>query len=242
MRIGVISDVHANLEALEAVAKVLQDSAIDRCVCLGDIVGYGANPNETIEIVRRLTGAVVMGNHDQGVLGLTDTSSFNSHAQAAILWTARQVSSEHRDYLEKLPYVIRDGRCVFVHSSLDRPEEWGYVFSSWQAQVCLHYAGAGQICLIGHSHKPLVFDERAELLCSGGVCKVSLDPGLKYLINVGSVGQPRDSDPRAAFCIVDEDASTAEIVRVDYDVAAAQRKIRDAGLPPFLADRLSRGA
>lgn len=242
MRIGVISDVHANLEALEAVAEVLRDSAIDRCVCLGDIVGYGANPNETIEIVRGLTEAVVIGNHDQGVLGLADTSNFNSYAQAAILWTARQISSENRDYLEGLPYVIRDGRYAFVHSSLDRPEEWGYVFSSWQAQVCLHYVGAGQICLIGHSHRPLVFDEREELLCSGGVCNVSFDPSLKYLVNVGSVGQPRDSDARAAFCILDEDESTVEIVRVEYDIAAAQRKIRDAGLPPFLADRLSRGA
>lgn len=241
MRIGIFSDIHGNLEALEAVLKTLKKSSIDRYVCLGDIVGYGANPNECIDMVRNLTDAVVMGNHDHCVLGLTTISDFNTYAQQAVLWTARQLIPENETYLRSLPFVIREGRYVYVHATLDRPEEWGYVFSSWQAQTCLHYIDDGYVCCIGHSHRPLVFSGNDELLCVGGACKISFEPDMKYLINVGSVGQPRDTDPRAAACIVDEEEGTAEIVRIDYDISTAQKKIRAAGLPDFLADRLARG-
>jgi diadenosine tetraphosphatase ApaH/serine/threonine PP2A family protein phosphatase len=241
MRLGIFSDIHGNLEALEAVLETLRGCSIDRYVCLGDIVGYGANPNECIDTVRRLTDTVVMGNHDHSVLGLTDLSEFNSYAQHALLWTAQHLLHENRMYLRRLPFVIRDGRYVYVHATLNRPEEWGYIFSSWHAQACLRCIDKGQICFIGHSHRPFIFDENEELLCRGGTCKVSCDSSLKYLVNVGSVGQPRDDDPRAAVCVVDEGEGTVEILRVEYDILTAQRKIRVAGLPEFLADRLARG-
>lgn len=240
MRSAFISDIHGNLEALEAVLGEIEESGVDAIVCLGDIVGYGANPNECIDLVRPLTERIVVGNHDHAAVGLTDASYFNPWARAAVLWSGEMLTQEHRDYLAGLPFALVFDNQRYVHSSPSAPAEWRYVLS---VQDVEHEFAAfsERICLLGHSHQPLLGVE------AGAECRVerdsafTLEPTNRYIINAGSVGQPRDYDPRACYVIYDSDADRVEFHRVPYDIRRAQEKIQDAGLPPFLAERLSFG-
>ena len=241
MRYAVLSDIHGNLEALEAV---LADAAprTDALLCLGDLVGYGADPLACVEIVAARAYAITCGNHEYGVTGLLDLDWFNPHARAAAEWTRERLDDDHRTYLAGLPLVAEVGDATLVHASPDRPDEWEYLVTA-QDGFDAFAAFATRLCFVGHSHVASAWSlgsTRPEHL--PGPIDLALERGRRYIVNVGSVGQPRDRDPRAAYAIWDVDAGRVEIRRVAYDHAATRRKIVAAGLPRFLADRLAAGA
>lgn len=241
MRYVVISDVHANLEALQAVRAEIERLSPDRVLNLGDIVGYGASPSECIEACKQFVHVTVAGNHDFGVSGLTDIRYFNSYARRAVLWTAKALSQEQVDYLGGLPLAhVEDGSFRIVHATPSDPGRWDYIFGREQAMI--EFGAFGEsVCFVGHSHQAGFFeiDENGAIMRDGN--RIDLVPGRRYLINVGSVGQPRDGDSRAALCVYDPDRGKGEILRVPYDIEGAKRRILEAGLPPILANRLSHG-
>lgn len=245
MKAAVISDIHGNLEALVAVEQALGDLGADEVWCLGDIVGYGPNPNECVDRVRELCHRpggdliIVLGNHDEASIG-GDISFFNPRAQAAALWTRSELTRECREFLGSLPLNLERDDALLVHASPFEPQLWHYIMGIHDAAYAFAHFNH-RICLVGHSHYPLV----AEL--DGGVIRllegseIPLRPGCRYLINVGSVGQPRDRDPRACFVTYEPDRNLATFHRVEYDVGTCQGKILKAGLPAMLAERLSIG-
>jgi diadenosine tetraphosphatase ApaH/serine/threonine PP2A family protein phosphatase len=241
MRYGIFSDIHGNLEALEAVLEELDRRQVDKRICLGDVVGYGPNPNECVELVRERADLVLAGNHDHAAIGRVDTTYFNIYARQAVEWTARQLTPESRAFLESLPFEQVMDDFTVVHSTPEEPERWDYLTSIGDA-LRNFPKFRGQACFIGHSHVPIIVAMRAN-----GECAVErrnplhFVDGERYIINVGSVGQPRDMNPDAAFGIYEDDARKYELCRVPYDVAATQKKIINAGLPYFLAERLERG-
>ncbi|MSR81883.1 MAG: metallophosphoesterase [Candidatus Latescibacteria bacterium] len=237
MRLAVLSDIHANLEALEAVRRAGQERGVERWVCLGDIVGYGADPQACLEQVRQGMAFCVMGNHDQAVAGLGDLEYFNPWARQAVEWTAAQLRPEQRQYLAGLPLSATEGDTLYVHAHPANPGGWGYVLNAPEACTALE-ATSARLCFIGHSHQPLACTAGG-LLSTEDV--IGLRPGERYLVNAGSVGQPRDGNWRACFLVWDQGDNTLEFVRSDYDLQKAQAKILSAGLPPFLAQRLAQG-
>lgn len=241
MRYGIFSDIHSNLEALEAVLDLFKKEGVEQTLCLGDIVGYGANPTECIERIRSLGGIVIAGNHDWACVGQMETDYFNTYAREAILWTQKQLNEEARQFLKELPISHQTKFLTLVHGSLDFPDEFRYIFDAESASRTLEISNT-PICFVGHSHLPMIFslgqDGYIRLLRSG---KAKLENGVKLLVNDGSVGQPRDGDPRAACALFDTEKQTVEIRRIPYDIRFAQQKILQAGLPRVLASRLSEG-
>ncbi len=244
MRYAVLSDVHGNLHALETVLQHLDQESVDQVVFLGDAVGYGAFPNECVAHLQQVASPALMGNHDYAVLHPEERTVFNPYARQAIDWTDHHLTPETRRYLAERPLtaVLEPGICA-VHASPHNPLEWVYIHRPEEAQVQFRFF-EHRICLFGHTHVPVVYQEsrgpEAEvLLVHEGT--LHLDPEGRYLINPGSVGQPRDGDPRAAYLILDSERLTVEIRRVPYPVEKAQAAILKAGLPPFLADRLAVG-
>jgi len=240
VRLAIVSDIHGNLEALDAVLEDLERRRPDRTLCLGDFVGYGASPNECIERLRpRIAGAVI-GNHDCAAVGRLRLTYFNSDAAEAARWTDQRLTPDHRDYLLALPYRIREGGALLVHASPTEPEGWHYVLSPADADEEME-AYEESVCFIGHSHYAGAFERSERGVRYTRDPELLLAPGRRYLVNVGSVGQPRDGDPRAAYVLWDTARGTLHHVRVEYDVAEAGRRIVEAGLPRFLADRLQWG-
>ena len=244
MRYGILSDIHGNLEALDAVLEALADEDIDQYLCLGDVVGYGASPNECLDRVTALTAEVIAGNHDHAAIGRLDITSFNHFAAEAALWTMRQLTPAGRRCLGELPYTRRIDDLYAVHASPAAPEDWNYLLSLPQVDEGFGALPGGvTICVLGHTHTPGIF----ELGPAQDRCRQVPDQehelalGCRYIVNVGSVGQPRDRDPRSAYCVYDDEKRSVEIKRVPYDLESAQRKIRDAGLPEMLAERLAYG-
>ena len=239
MRYAVIADIHSNLEALEVV---LADSKEQKCThycCIGDVVGYGANPRECLEIVRTMGMPCVKGNHDE-YCSMDDTlEGFNPHAAEAVQWTRQQLTPDDRQWLRDLKYVRLVASFSMVHATLDVPQRWGYVFDKLAAAASFTYQNTS-VCFFGHTHVPVAFI-RDSMVRGGTYSKFKVEPGRKYFVNVGSVGQPRDLNPKAAYVLYDLEEQTIELRRLDYDIAKAQKKILDAGLPPRLADRLSHG-
>lgn len=237
MRLLIISDIHGNLEALQAVLREAQ-GRYDRCFCLGDVVGYGADPQACAALVRDVAAVVIRGNHDRACVAPESALDFNPIARLAVEWTHNQLDAPTRAWLESLPAgpVLSDGIQLAHGSPLDEDE---YITSTAQAAVLL--AGAGEpLTCIGHTHLQggwRMRGERTEAVARNGA--LPLDPGQRYLLNPGSVGQPRDGDWRAAYMICD--GGNAEFCRADYDLAGAQGKILRAGLPPTLAERLAAG-
>lgn len=245
MEYAVIADVHSNLEALDAVladiAKKNKDARRKRSVLfLGDAVGYGPDPNACVSSIRKNTIQGVAGNHDWAVLGLTDITYFNPDAQAAIRWTDEALTPENRNALEELPLLKRMEKddLFLVHGSPYEPEEWHYLLYSMDAMVNFEYFSQ-RICLVGHSHLPFVMERKPTGGISAYTDAVKLDSACRYIINPGSAGQPRDGDPRASYLLLSDEE--AEFVRVPYDIEKTQRKMRAAGLPLPLIERLSRG-
>ena len=242
MRLAVCSDIHANLEGLNAVCRAAERRGVEAWACLGDIVGYGADPHSCLCRIRELTDQSVLGNHDAAAVGMADLSRFNRHAHRAALWTAAQLTPDERRYLVDLPLTRQSADALYAHGNPDRPEVWSYVFSADEVVAALACSNA-RLCFIGHSHEPFVCavyqDESQWIDATGGL--VEMREEARYMINVGSVGQPRDGDPRACFVIWDDQRCTLEFVRAAYDITAAQHKIIAAGLPPLLAERLACG-
>jgi diadenosine tetraphosphatase ApaH/serine/threonine PP2A family protein phosphatase len=243
MRIAILSDIHANLEALVEVEAALGRLAIDRVICTGDVVGYGASPNACCERVRGLASVTLLGNHDAAVAGRMDYAYYYDAARQALDWTAQQLAPEHLAWLRALPYTHRVEDVAFSHGSPILPAEFEYVFALEQAQeLVAHQARLAPVTFIGHSHlcKAFALDR------SGAVDEVSgaalqLDPARKYIISVGSVGQPRDYDSRACFATYDTEARRIEYHRVAYDVAASAQRIFDAALARNFGKRLFLG-
>lgn len=237
---AIVSDVHANLAALQAVFDHAR--AIDAVWCLGDIVGYGPQPNECIALLRERAGWAVAGNHDLAATGGMGVEEFNDAAAAAARWTAEQLTEESSAYLRALPPVVIEGDFTMVHGSLRWPE-WEYLLSTEQAQAQFELQTT-PYSLVGHSHLPFVFREEParppslERAPSGECTLLEKD---RLIINPGSVGQPRDSDPRAGYALFDSESQTVTHHRVDYDIAATQAAMRAADLPVWLIERLSEG-
>ena len=237
--------MHGNLEALTAVLGDAAGAGARAVLSLGDVVGYGADPVACVEQVGESAVAAVAGNHEHGALGLTSTDWFSPFAKAAVLWTRGRLDQDHSRYLGNLPLKTTIEEATLVHASPHQPEEWDYLVS---ADDGFEVFGDFQtrLCFVGHSHRPDVWslgssgpDYMSHL--SRRSATMHLEDGRRYIINVGSVGQPRDRDPRAAYAIWDRDARTVTIRRVEYDHRRAAEKILAAGLPRPLADRLAHG-
>jgi predicted phosphodiesterase len=239
MRYAVIADIHANLEALEVVLNDAKEQKCTHYCCVGDVVGYNANPKECLDIVRGMGMPCVKGNHDEYCSIEGDLEGFNPHAAEAVNWTRKQLSDEDRKWLRELKYVRLVASFTVVHATLDGPQRWGYVFDRLAAAASLTYQNTS-VCFFGHTHVPLAFI-RDSVVRGGTYSKFHVEQGKKYFVNVGAVGQPRDGDPRAGYVVYDMIDQTIELRRLNYDIAKAQKKILDAGLPQRLADRLAVG-
>lgn len=238
MRLAVISDIHSNLAALRTALDIIKKENVDKIVCLGDIVGYGPRPNECIDLIRKHCQVSLMGNHDHAVLGLTDTYYFNQYAREAVNWTRRTLTLNNRAYLESLPFSHHENEILYVHSTPIHPEEWHYILSDYEAKQYLDTLKQ-RICFVGHSHIPLIFTtDRGSFYKE----EIELDShNQKYIINVGSIGQPRDGDPRLCFVILDTKSGQLRFIRSDYPIDETYNEIMENQLPPFLAMRLRAG-
>jgi diadenosine tetraphosphatase ApaH/serine/threonine PP2A family protein phosphatase len=245
MRVAAITDIHANLPALEAVLDSIDTVGVDEIWCLGDVVGYGAEPDACASLARERCALCLVGNHDLAVLGVLDISAFSEAAAAAVSWTQEHVSEQTLELLRELEPRSRREGIALSHAS-PRDPVWEYVLSAEQADACLD-AQPERIGLIGHSHVSLFFTrpterERGEIHGAQASDDTLLDLSSgSWLVNPGSVGQPRDGDPRAAWLELDTDAPTARFHRIRYDIGRAAGSIVDAGLPNRLADRLHLG-
>lgn len=239
MRIALFGDIHANLEALEAV---LADAASQGCtdyICMGDVVGYNADPVACLEKVRAMGCPVVKGNHDEDASGSHSLDSMNPIAAAALEWTRLQLNEEQRTWLRRLRLVRQVEDFTVVHSTLDQPAHWNYVTNRFDALANFSYQFT-QICFHGHTHVPRVY-VKSDKVQEVPAESISIEGDSKYFINVGSVGQPRDGDPRACYAIYDIPHRLIVFRRVDYDREVTKAKILSAGLPPALAERLDEG-
>jgi diadenosine tetraphosphatase ApaH/serine/threonine PP2A family protein phosphatase len=235
VKLALLSDIHSNLEALDAVLEALPE--VDRILVLGDIVGYGPDPNDVIARLQSVEVRAVRGNHDQAMLDPSMLELFNSHAAAAARWTLDVMSPESLHYLEELPFYGRIGRHRAVHGSPRKPYIWEYILDELQALEILVRLGA-RYCFFGHTHLPRIFTESGEQIPEGNDW---IELPASALVNPGSVGQPRDGNPDAAFAVVDLTMPAVRFQRVPYDVATTQVKIREAGLPEVEAARLALG-
>jgi len=243
MRIAILSDVHANAEALAEVTAAVRKLSPDRVYCLGDVVGYGASPQECCDRVRELAQVTLLGNHDAAVSGRMDYSYYYEAARRALDWTAQSLSAESLAWLRSLPYADRIGSVGFSHGSPVMPAEYEYVFAMEQARELLpHLARLPEVTFIGHSHlcKAFALGEDGEV-ADVGAPRFELSPGRRHIVSVGSVGQPRDYDNRACFVLYDGDARLVTYHRVAYDIDAAARKIFDARLAVNFGRRLFLG-
>jgi diadenosine tetraphosphatase ApaH/serine/threonine PP2A family protein phosphatase len=245
MRIGIFSDVHANLEALQAVLSEYQRNHIDRYVCLGDIVGYGANPNECCQIVRDLTDLVVLGNHDAACSGRLSAEWFNSAARTAVEEHQRMLAAVHMRWLSQLPYRIELDDMLLCHGSPYQQEEFPYILDETDVEdIILHVPTHAPLIFVGHTHRGTTFIYRetpAERVWEDTRETIQILPENRYVFNVGSVGQPRDGDWRASYAIFDTEARAFELRRIEYDVDVASEKIERLGFPAVLSERLFLG-
>lgn len=236
MKIAIISDIHGNLEALTEVFNYIDENNVNIVYCLGDIVGYGPNPNECVDLIIKNCEKTIIGNHDHAVLGLTSIEYFNDFAKLSTVWTANNLSERSKDFLLSLDFQFKTEDFLLVHSSPSEPESWNYILSETDAKYEFKFFDQ-KICFVGHSHYPVIFSKRGYSRRN----KVKLNTSNKYIVNVGSTGQPRDGDSRACFSLFDPEQNAVEFVRLEYDIDKTRKKIKKAGLPMFLADRLKKG-
>ena len=239
MRYAIFSDIHANLEALETMLHDAEEQKCTHYVCLGDVVGYNANPHECVTRIQELECPIVKGNHDEQASLVESSRDFNEMAEEAIEWTRDHLTDVDKNWLRdlKLQRQVRD--FTIVHATLDTPAQWGYVFNNLDASASFTYQHTS-VCFFGHTHVPMAFI-RDDGVKRVRVEQLRIEMTKKYFINVGSVGQPRDGDWRAAYCIYHLEQNLVEQRRLKYDLATAQKKIIAAGLPPLLAERLAVG-
>lgn len=241
MKYGIISDIHSNLEAMRAVLQALQKSGVDALLCLGDIVGYNADAKKCLDIVRGLNPVCVVGNHDLAVAGKLDPSHFTENGRQGVVFSRNQLEFSDIEYIKQLPLKYHHRDFELVHGSLNQPERFIYLNDITKSQDTF-YLMKSKVCFVGHTHKPQIYVNQGKTAAIAATLNLSLETDARYIVNTGSVGQPRDGDPRASFCVYDTDEETIEIKRVEYDVKAAQQKILQAGLPEKLALRLAVGS
>jgi len=245
MRYLVFTDIHGNLESFLALLKFIQRKKIDYYLFLGDLVGYGASPNEIIQKIQTMKPiSLIRGNHDKAVCGLDSIDTFNPIAASAIYWTKQNLKKKNMDYLSRLnkgPIIIHDHITLCHGAPFD--EDY-YIFGEFDATEAFKYIRT-PLCFFGHTHFPYVYTEKDNFVegtfLMGNSNEVKLEKGVNYLINPGSVGQPRDRNPRASCAIYDSDVKRIKFFRLDYDIEEAQKKIREEDLPLALAERLSLG-
>jgi len=239
LRLAIFGDIHANLEALQACLREMERDRVDRYLCIGDLVGYGADPKECLRLTREVANLTVVGNHEHAVSEMLDIEFFNVYAREAIYWTRRQLTPAEIQYLGSLPLVETTGEITLVHSSPVQPERFDYVQTLNDAEEAFRRLTT-RLCFIGHSHVPITFLKKGTIQVSQAR-EVHLDDHEAAIINVGSVGQPRDRDPRACYVLYDSDRAVILFRRVEYDVESAVDKILSAGLPQILGERLRVG-
>lgn len=239
MRVAVFADVHGNYEALDAVLKAITYDSPDLSICLGDMVGYGPDPARCIERMRSEGIQCLAGNHDHGVLGYIDETIFNYFAREALLWTREQLNTSQMDYLRSLGLVAHFSMFATAHGSLHGAELFNYIQTLFDAEMSFEALDKAAF-FYGHTHIPMVFFDTTPMTYTMEG-DVEIEPGMRVLVNVGSVGQPRDEDPRAAYCIYDVDKHKVTFRRVPYEVHVTSEKIIRAGLPEALALRLEMG-
>ncbi|MDZ4200435.1 MAG: metallophosphoesterase family protein [Kiritimatiellia bacterium] len=236
---AILGDIHSNLEALQVVLADAEKRGVTHYACVGDVVGYNANPAECIDILRELNAVTVRGNHDHYCAFEERLNGFHPLAADVINWTRKQLSPDQMAFLGGLNYSLKLENFTLVHSTLDTPEMWGYVFDRLEAEANFNYQTT-QVCFFGHTHVPLAF-EKAGDVTGGEYTQIKTKFGQKYFINVGSVGQPRDGNPKCAYATYDIKTQIIELHRLDYDIEKTQSKILNAGLPDRLAARLALG-
>ena len=229
-RYAILGDIHANLEALTAVLKDAREQHCTHYACVGDIVGYNANPCECLEIIRDSRMPCVKGNHDEYASSDIPLNGLHPRAAAAILWTRQQLRESDKQWLHNLQLIRPVSGFSIVHATLDGPQRWGYIFDKWPAAASFTYQNTA-VCFFGHTHVPLAF-VRDSTVHGGPYSKFQIEPGRKYLINVGSVGEPRDANLAAAYVIYDISTRTIELRRISYDWELTEAKVQTAGLPP----------
>ena len=237
---AVLGDIHSNLDALNVVLEDCRSQGVTDFLCTGDVVGYNACPHECMDIIRELGCPVVVGNHDFYVASQQNLDDFNPAAAAVVEWTRRQLSEDELSWLRVLPFTRTQMGITLVHSTMDNPENFGYVFDNLQAEANFLNQKT-PVCFHGHTHCPMIYEKSMNGVFRIDAQDFTLPMGRKYFINVGSVGQPRDSDPRATYVIFDPKERTVRYRRLAYDIEAAQERIRLAGLPERLAVRLAVG-
>jgi len=241
MRYAVFSDIHSNKEAFEAVLEDIKMYGVDRMLFLGDIIGYGPDPNECMDLLLTVADISLGGNHDWALVGKTPNDYFNPFAKAALDWTNSNLRDDHKDFLRRTRAVDNFDGVMLAHSSPKGPEEWKYILSKEDA-IENYKSIESEICFIGHSHQPIIIEMPDENTVNPIRDKFKvLDPGKKYIVNVGSVGQPRDSNNKACWVLYDTDLGSVEYRRVKYDIEEVQKKMRNSGLPRYLVDRLALG-
>ena len=239
-KFAILGDIHSNLDALEAVLDDCRKEGVTDFLCTGDVVGYNACPRACLKIIRDLGCPVVMGNHDYYVSSWQDLTDFNPAAAEVIEWTRKQLTDEEISILRSFPFVSTNMGITLVHSTMDCPESFGYVFDHLQAEA--HFSHQiTPICFHGHTHCPMIYEKQVSAVYRIDAQDFKLPIGRKYFINVGSVGQPRDGDSRAAYALWEPSTRKISFRRLEYDVQAAQERIRAAGLPERRASRLSIG-
>jgi len=243
MKYGILGDIHGNLSALRAVLEALDKERVDRVLSVGDVVGYGGAPRECIALLREIDAVVVKGNHDAACVGEIDIHYFNNYARAAVRWTQTVLTESDNSWLAALPFIANLEHASVAHGTYHKPELFDYVQSTTDADPSLD-AMQLPVCFVGHTHYPVTLlrlrDDPLRTAYTEDT-EVDLSESHRALINVGSVGQPRDEDPRAAYAIYDSDRERVWIKRVEYDIEREAARIRSAGLPSALADRLFLG-
>ncbi len=241
MKIAIISDIHSNLEALENVLKDIEMEGVDHIFCLGDIVGYGPNPNECIEMVLSSVEKAVMGNHDYAAADLCSARNFNDYAKEAIYWTRDVLKKKNVERVKEFPFIIIKDEITLVHSSPHEPHKFYYLFS--ESDVINGFGALkSRLCFVGHTHTPVAFVmEEDRKITALSASNLTINEKYRYIINVGSVGQPRDGDNRSCYGIFDTSENRFYLRRVEYPIKIVQNKMRYENLPYYLIERLSEG-
>jgi len=241
MKFAILSDIHANLEALQNVLRDIEQQGVEKIHFLGDVVGYGCNPNKCIKMVNEHCEIKLLGNHDYAAMGLESTSSFNQIAQTSMEWTIAKLKKKSLEILADFELQGTYLDYNLVHASPGHPEEWNYILNREQAIAEFENFNES-VCFMGHSHLPVIFiQDNDGNITQSNRKNLKLKDGSKYIVNVGSVGQPRDNDPRSCYVVVDHDSREVEYRRVEYDIEKVQEKMRKAMLPSFLIERIAVG-
>ncbi len=242
MRYAIISDIHGNLQALQALLADIKKRSVDTIVCLGDIVGYYPNPQKCIDLIKKHVDLCVAGNHDYAAIEKINTSNFTFYAFAAMEWTKQNISDKDRQYLASLPLSVEQEQMLFTHASPARLGQWSYVFPDNEEAVVDAFNNLNhKLCFIGHTHWPSIMVKKQDRITINTDSSIKVKDNCTYLINVGSIGQPRDFDRRSCYAIYDTRTVKLSLIRVKYNFKATQRRIKDCRLPLFLAERLEKG-